>query len=140
MRLSAPLRLAALASAAAGLLFAQAPPRIQQLPVEPTPQQQPQAAPAQQAQPARPAVNPQAATPGAAPAGPNLTANRGFVLGGVSLTDMIDLLARMMKISYILDPRVKGSVSVYTYGEVKDVDLMPLLQTILRVNGATIVK
>jgi general secretion pathway protein D len=53
---------------------------------------------------------------------------------------MVDLLARMMKISYILDPRVKGSVSVYTYGEVKDIDLMPLLQTILRVNGATIVK
>jgi general secretion pathway protein D len=140
MHLFAPLRLAALASAVAGLILAQAPPRIQQLPVEPAPQQQPQPAPAQQAQPARPVANPQAVTPGAAPAGPNLTANRGFVLGGVSLTEMIDLLARMMKISYILDPRVKGSVSVYTYGEVKDVDLMPLLQTVLRVNGATIVK
>ena len=53
---------------------------------------------------------------------------------------MVDVLAKMMKINYILDPRVKGSVTIYTYGEVKEVDLMPLLETILRVNGATMVK
>ena len=141
MRLSSPLRLAALTGVAAGILLAQAPPRIQPLPEPPAQQQQPQpAVPAPQTQPARAVVNPQAVTTGGAVAGPNLTSSKGFVLGGVSLTEMIDLLARMMKISYILDPRVKGSVSVYTYGEVKDVDLMPLLQTILRVNGATIVK
>ena len=45
-----------------------------------------------------------------------------------------------MKINYILDPRVKGSVTIYTYGEVKPVDLMPLMETILRVNGAAMVK
>ena len=33
-----------------------------------------------------------------------------------------------------------GKVTIYTYGEVKPVELMPLLETILRVNGATIVK
>ena len=53
---------------------------------------------------------------------------------------MIDILAKMMKINYILDPRVKGSVTIYTYGEVKPVDLMPLMETILRVNGAAMVK
>ncbi len=53
---------------------------------------------------------------------------------------MIDILAKRMKINYILDPGVKGSVTIYTYGEVKPVDLMPLLETILRVNGATIVQ
>jgi general secretion pathway protein D len=138
MRLFVPLRLAALLSAAAGLLLAQAPPRIVAPPVAPEEQQQPPsnaAAPAQQ----RVVVNPQAVQAGGA-ATPRLTDNRGFLLGGVSLSEMIDVLARMMKINYILDPRVKGSVTIYTYGEVKDVDLMPLMQTILRVNGATMVK
>ena len=79
----------------------------------------------------------------AAPSGPppaRLTENGGFLLPNVSLTEMIDILAKRMKINYILDPGVKGSVTIYTYGEVKAVDLMPLLETILRVNGATIVQ
>ena len=37
-------------------------------------------------------------------------------------------------------PAREGKVTIYTYGEVKPVELMPLLETILRVNGATIVK
>src|ERR1039457_1759908 len=53
---------------------------------------------------------------------------------------MIDILAKRMKINYILDKGVVGSVTIYTYGEVKAVDLMPLLETILRVNSATIVQ
>jgi general secretion pathway protein D len=59
---------------------------------------------------------------------------------GASLTEMIDILARRLRINYILDPRVKGTVTIYTYGEVRPVDLMQLLQTILRMNGATIVQ
>ena len=57
-----------------------------------------------------------------------------------SLTEMIDLLAKRLKINYILDPAVKGTVSIFTYGEVKPVDYMPLLETILRVNGGAMVK
>jgi general secretion pathway protein D len=53
---------------------------------------------------------------------------------------MIDLLAKRLKINYILDPAVKGTVSIFTYGEVKPVDYMPLLETILRVNGDAMVK
>jgi len=53
---------------------------------------------------------------------------------------MIDTLAKEMKINFILDPRVKGSVIIYTYGEVKPVDYMQLMETILRVNGAAMVK
>ena len=57
-----------------------------------------------------------------------------------SLTEMIDLLAKRLKINYILDPAVRGTVSIFTYGEVKPVDYMPLLETILRVNGSAMVK
>jgi general secretion pathway protein D len=141
MRLSPPLRLAVLACAAAGLLLAQAPPKIFQGPPDAPAQQPPQQQPAQR--PAAPAANAPAATVQHMPSvagGPHLTDQAGFMLSGASLTEMIGVLAKMMKINYILDPRVKGSVSVYTYGEVKDVDLMPLMQTILRVNGATMVK
>ena len=125
--------------AAAAVLSGQAPPRIYQAPQpeEPQPQQQQQPTP-QQAAPQQPNAPGTPAPSGPPPA--RLTENGGFLLPNVSLTEMIDILAKRMKINYILDPGVKGSVTIYTYGEVKAVDLMPLLETILRVNGATIVQ
>src|ERR1043165_6269141 len=111
-------RLIPLVFAAAGMLFAQAvPPLIYQPPVE-QPKPQPQ-----QGQPSQPGTQP------AQPA--RLTSTQGFLLGGVSLTEMIDILAKLMKINIMVDPRVKGQVTVYTYGEVKPVDLMPFMETIL---------
>jgi general secretion pathway protein D len=62
------------------------------------------------------------------------------MMPNASLTEMIALLAERLKINYILDPGVKGTVSLFTYGEVKPVEYMPLLETILRVNGAAMVK
>jgi general secretion pathway protein D len=63
------------------------------------------------------------------------------MLENVSLAELIDIVARRLKINYLLDPRFKGgSVTIHTYGEVKSTDLMPLLETILRVNGAALVK
>jgi general secretion pathway protein D len=71
---------------------------------------------------------------------PRLTDSGAFIMPNASLTEMIDLLAKRLKINYILDPGVKGTVSIFTYGEVKPVDYMPLLETILRVNGSAMVK
>jgi general secretion pathway protein D len=105
--------------------------------------------PKQQAPAAPATAQPGAAQPGAAQPAPKtaaaqpdnrLTDNGGFLLNNVSLIDLIDILAKRLKINYILDPRVKGTVTIYSYGEVRPVDLMPLLQTVLRVNAATIVK
>jgi general secretion pathway protein D len=66
----------------------------------------------------------------------------GVVLNvqGASLIDIVDMLARQLKINYILDPRVKGSVIINTYGEIRNVDARSLLETILRINGAAIVQ
>ncbi len=148
MRLPSHVRVAAAVCALAGTLLAQ---RIYQLPpAEPpkpepakpqvqTPAPAPQGAPGAQ-NPAGAQTPPGTQPQAAPPAAPRLADDRGFLLGGVSLSEMIEILAKMMKINYILDPRVKGSVTVYTYGEVKPVDLMPFMQTILRVNGATMVK
>jgi len=112
----------------------------------------PQQAPPQQVNPAPNApATPNAAAPAPAPpqatqpqsgppAAPRLTESGALMMNNVTLTELIDTLAKQLKINYILDPRVKGSVTIYTYGEVKPVDLMQLLETILRVNGATMVK
>jgi general secretion pathway protein D len=104
-------------------------------------------APAQQPAPAPP---PQARTPAspapstAAQTGPRratVSDTGGFMLENVSLAELIDIVARRLKINYLLDPRFKGgSVTIHTYGEVKSADLLPLLETILRVNGAALVK
>ncbi len=79
--------------------------------------------------PAQTPVTPAPATPGAAPATPpqangapvpgRLSATDPFSMDNVSLTEMIQVLARQLKINYILDPRVKGAVTIHTYGEVK---------------------
>ncbi len=128
------------------------PPAPQQQPAaQQSPQQrpgQPPAAPARPAgqppagqqpagqQPAAPATSPQVAPP----VTPALSDSGGFLLDNVSLVELVDILARRLKINYILDPRVNGKVTIHTYGEVKPTELMPLLQTILRINNATLVK
>ena len=84
---------------------------------------------------------PPATAPQRAPVRGTLTDTGGFMLENVSLNELIDIMARRMKINYLLDPHFKGgSVTIHTYGEVKPTDLMPLLETILRVNGAALIK
>ena len=61
-------------------------------------------------------------------------------LNNASLIEVIDILARDLKINYILDPRVKGAVTINTYGEMKPTDVRPMLETILRINGAAMVQ
>ena len=55
--------------------------------------------------------------------------------------DVIDVLARKLEINYIIDPAVSdGSVTINTYGQLLESDLFPLLETILRMNGAVAVQ
>ena len=80
-------------------------------------------APAQQA----PAQQPPAQQP--ATPGPVLN------LQDASLTEVVDQLARQLKINIQIDPRVKGTVTLNTYGETRNLDPRNLLDLILRVNG-----
>ncbi|HEX8984080.1 MAG TPA: type II secretion system secretin GspD [Bryobacteraceae bacterium] len=123
---------------------------------KPAPVQAP-AAPAPKPAPA--AQTPDAAAPKPAPAGTSAAqapaagetpktapaaapADSGFVLNlqNASLPQVIEILARRLRINYILDPRVKGSVTLNTYGEIKRVDTRTLLETVLRINGAAMVQ
>lgn len=106
-----------------------------------------QPAPQQPAAAQPPAANPQVAapppSPGTAaqttsptPANGNMTLN----LPGASLVEVIDTLARVLKINYFLDPRVRGNITIHTYGEIKATDVRSLLDMILRINGAAMVQ
>ena len=70
------------------------------------------------------------------------TASGDFILNlqNASLVDVIEILARRLKINYILDPAVRGAVTINTFGEIKQVEVRPLLETILRINGAAMVQ
>ena len=60
---------------------------------------------------------------------------------GASLFEVVDILARQLKINYILDPSVSdGTVTINTYGTLQREDLFPLFETILRINGVVAVK
>src|ERR1035441_9656446 len=140
MRFPFDFRLMVAALAASAVLSAQVAPSRVIGPPDP-PQQLQQQPPQPQQQPPQPA-QPGASRPQNAPAtnAPRLTDSGAFMMPNASLTEMIALLAERLKINYILDPAVKGSVSIFTYGEIKSVDYMPLLETILRVNGDAMVK
>ena len=123
------------------IAFAQAPP--QATPPAATP---PAATPTPAAQnPATPTVT---QTPGpapsVAPAAPaTLPPSPGggpISLQNASLVEVIDNLARILKINYILDKRVVGSVTISTYGETKNVDTRNLLDLILRINGFAMIQ
>ncbi|HNY41495.1 MAG TPA: hypothetical protein PKJ41_13935 [Bryobacteraceae bacterium] len=95
------------------------------------------------ARPAAPGTAPaQTATrpAGLAPELPPAATFGGFSLHNVSLAEVIDALARQLKINYILDPKVQGGVTLNTYGEVKEIDPRELLDTVLRINGAAMVQ
>jgi len=72
--------------------------------------------------------------------------NAGTPVGGLNLTnasllEVINLLAGELKINYVLDASIHGgSVTINTYGTVRDVDLRPLLETILRMNNLAMVQ
>lgn len=70
------------------------------------------------------------------------TANISFSnFRDASLLDVVDILARRLQINYVVDPAVPdGSVTVNMYGALGEADLFPLLETILRMNGAAAVR
>ncbi len=117
------------------------------LPAQP-PQQQQQEAPPPRFR-SSPGQQPPAREVGEGQQQPNTTSpgvvGSGGIYGGLtlqnaSLTEVIDLLARQLKINYILDPRVRGSVILNTYGDAKNIDPKSLLETVLRINGFTMIK
>jgi len=53
---------------------------------------------------------------------------------------VIRVISEILKINYIVDPRVKGVVNIHTSGQISAEHTFPIFQSILRLNGATAVK
>jgi general secretion pathway protein D len=133
------------------------PPLMPQRPTSPAPPpstlptQPPSASP--QAQPSVPTpgtepapVVPFPATPSTRPSSPaSATAPRTgsgvvFNFDNADIYEVIRVMGEILKINYIIDPRVKGVVNIHTSGQISSADVFPIFQSILRLNGATAVK
>ena len=56
------------------------------------------------------------------------------------LLEFVRNIANELKLNYVVEPNVQGVVNILTYGEMRRGDLMPLLETVLQINGAAMVK
>jgi general secretion pathway protein D len=63
-----------------------------------------------------------------------------FNFDNADLYEVIRVMSEIMKMSYIIDPRVRGVVNIHTVGQIAAEDVFPIFQSILRLNGATAVK
>ena len=103
----------------------------------------PQASPAQSGEePADPAAAAPDASPGtqqpaAPPAGDSAV---GFNCVQCSLSEFVRSLAGELGLNYVLDPGVQGTVNIHTYGRMRRSDLRSLLDTVLEINGAAMVR
>lgn len=106
---------------------------------EPAPSSKPQPATGTPAKP-QTGATPQAAAEGQAKLGPAQPAGVTFRLENADLLQFVNLVAAQLKMNYIVDPAVKGTVTITTSGELRREDLFPILQSVLRINGATAIQ
>jgi len=90
-----------------------------------------------------PPTPPSASAPPSAPARP-LASQAGagvvFNFDNADIYEVIRVMGEILRINYIIDPRVKGAVNIHTSGQISSTDVLPIFQSILRLNGATAVK
>ena len=79
-----------------------------------------------------------AAAPQVAQVGPS--APIALHLENAELLQVVGIIAAELQMNYVVDPQVEGRVNINTLGELQREDLFPLLQMILRINGATAVR
>jgi general secretion pathway protein D len=63
-----------------------------------------------------------------------------FNFDNADIYEVIRVMGEILKIHYIVDPKVKGLVNIHTSGQISAEDVFPIFQSILRLNGATAVK
>lgn len=97
--------------------------------------------PVTQAPPPPPSIP---AAPAPAQAAPAATGEDSPLLLNVdNATDIyqfIKIIGEALKLNYIIDPAVKGTININTAGNLRRADLLPILETILKINGATMIK
>ncbi len=95
-----------------------------------------QTSPAAQSPPGTPPANQSTAAAPPPPTG----AGVGFRLENADLLQFVSLVASQLKLNYVVDPAVKGAVTISTSGNLKTEDLLPIFQTVLKMNNATAIQ
>jgi general secretion pathway protein D len=90
--------------------------------------------------PPPPAPSPTPPSPPVRPPEPSRGPGVVFNFDNADLYEVIRVMGEVLKITYIIDPRVKGVVNIHTVGQIPLEDVLPIFQSILRLNGATAVK
>jgi general secretion pathway protein D len=75
-------------------------------------------------------------TPPEVPKGPGVVIN----FDNADIYEVIRVISEILKINYIIDPKVKGVVNIHTAGQISAEEVFPIFQSILQLNGATAVK
>jgi general secretion pathway protein D len=88
------------------------------------------------------APSPGAPSPAGVPRPGDPAQGSRFVLNfdNADIYEVIRVMAEMMNLNYIIDPRVKGVVNIRTSGQISQKDIFPVFQAILKMNGATAVR
>jgi general secretion pathway protein D len=120
---------------------AQTPPPAGQV-AQPAPPPQTPAPTTVPLPPTPPPATPPAATPPAgAPQVPaDEPANIALHFDNGDIYGVIKIIADSLNLNYAIDPAVKGTVNITTNSSVKRSELLPILETILKLNGATMVR
>jgi len=111
------------------------PPQVLPLPATPQPLPTPPSPPETTAQPS-PAPPSLPSRPTVQQIGSGVV----FNFDNADIYEVIRVMAEILKISYLVDPKVKGIVNVHTSGQIPTEDVFNIFQAILKLNGATAVK
>ncbi|MGB7622806.1 MAG: type II secretion system secretin GspD [Terriglobia bacterium] len=87
--------------------------------------------------PQAPLTNPAQAPP--RPSAPPIS-GASLVFNNADLIQVVQVIANLLHLNYVLDPAVKGTVTITTMGDISSADLMQILQTLLRINGASAIQ
>ncbi len=74
------------------------------------------------------------------PVGAQDPASISLFLDNTDIHQIIRIIGEELGLNYIVDPAVQGTVNINTSGNLQRSDLLPILETILRINGATIIQ
>jgi general secretion pathway protein D len=90
---------------------------------------------------AQPPVSPADAAPQPAPGqaqDPSVPIDLEF--DNADIYQVIKIIGSVLNLNYLIDPTVKGTVNLHTLGNLRRSDLLPILETVLKINGATMVR
>jgi general secretion pathway protein D len=74
------------------------------------------------------------------PQQPQGTGGVVFNFDNADIYEVIRVMGEILRINYLIDPKVKGVVNIHTSGQVPTQEVFSIFQSILRLNGATAVK